>query len=159
MAPTANERVLHPISTAELERRWTAARRIMRDAGLDAIIAQSVNNQSGCGYFRWLTDNPNPGSNPQTVIFPADGLMTIVQQGPSGRERATDGVTAPDRGVGKRVFSPSYPSVQYTGGYDADIVATEIRTAGFRRIGFACPATWYHTFGSRLADQLEGIAL
>lgn len=59
MALTANERVLHPISTAELERRWTATRRIMREAGLDAIIAQSVNSQSGCGYFRWLTDNPN----------------------------------------------------------------------------------------------------
>ena len=159
MGGMASERILHPISTAELERRWTATRKFMREERLDAIIAQSVNNQSGCGYFRWLTDNPNPGSNPQTVIFPADGLMTIVQQGPSGRGRATDGVTAPDRGVGKRVFSPSYPSVQYTGGYDADIVAREIRTAGFRRIGFACPATWYHTFGLRLADQLKGIAL
>ena len=159
MATPANERVLHPISTAELERRWTAARRFMRAAGLEAIIAQSVNSQSGCGYFRWLTDNPNPGSNPQTVIFPAEGPMTIVQQGPSGRERAVDGKTAPDRGVGKRVFSPSYPSVQYTGGYDADIVAGELGKAGYRKIGFACPATWYHTFGSRLADQLKGVTI
>jgi len=154
-----DERLLHPISTAELERRWRAARRIMDDAGLEAIIAQSVNNQSGCGYFRWLTDNPNPGSNPQTVIFPAEGPMTVVQQGPSGRERVADGKTAPDRGIGKRLFSPSYPSVQYTGGYDADIVAREITKAGFRKIGIACPATWYHTFGARLADRLGDVTI
>jgi len=154
-----DERLLHPISTPELERRWTAARRIMGEAGLDAIVAQSVNNQSGCGYFRWLTDNPNAGSNPQTVIFPADGLMTVVQQGPFGRERATDGKTAPDRGIGKRVFSPSYPSVQYTGGYDADLVAKEIGKAGFKKIGIACPATWYHSFGARLADRLKGMTI
>ncbi|MCC6472491.1 MAG: aminopeptidase P family protein [Burkholderiales bacterium] len=154
-----NERLLHPISTAELERRWSAARKIMRAAGLECIVAQSVNNQSGCGYFRWLTDNPNAGSNPQTVIFPVEGPMTIVQQGAWGRERASDGKAAPDRGVGKRVFSPSYPSVQHTGFYDADIVAGEIRKAGFAKVGIACPATWYHSFGARLAEQMKGVSI
>ncbi len=72
-----DERILHPISTAELERRWEAARKLMRDAGVDALIAQSINNQSGCGYFRWFTDNPNISNNPMTAVFPRDGLMTV----------------------------------------------------------------------------------
>ena len=156
---TFDERLLHPISTAELERRWTAARKIMKDMGVDAIVAQSVNNQSGCGYFRWLTDNPNAGSNPQTVIFPQDGLMTVVNQGAWGRERKFDGKTAPNRGIGKRCFSPSYPSVQHTGFYDAEIVAREILKDGHKTVGIACPATMYHSFGERLKELLKGVKI
>jgi Xaa-Pro aminopeptidase len=150
-----DERLLHPISAAELERRWGLARKFMRDMGVDAIVAQSVNSQSGCGYFRWFNDLPNAGSNPQTVIFPIDGLMTIFQQGPWGGERKFDGKSAPNRGIGKRVFSPSYPSVQYTGAYDADLVVKELKQLGVKKIGIACPATWYHSFGQRLEDQLK----
>ena len=153
------ERLLHPISSAELERRWSLARALMREAGIDAIIAQSVNNQSGCGYFRWFTDQPNAGSNPQTVIFPVEGLMTLVQQGAWGGERKFDGKSVPNRGIGKRAFSPSYPSVQHTGAYDAEIVAREIRAIGARKVGFACPATWYHSFGKNLEQALKGVEI
>ncbi len=153
------ERLLHPISSAELERRWALARRILADGGLDAIVAQSVNNQSGCGYFRWFTDQPNAGSNPQTVVFPAEGLMTVVQQGPWGGERRFDGRSAPNRGVGKRLFSPSYPSVQYTSAYDADLVAAELRSIGAKKVGLACPAAWYHGFGDALERALKAVEL
>ncbi len=155
----ADERLLHPMSTSELERRWTLARGIAKHLGLDALVAQSVNNQSGCGYFRWLTDQPNAGSNPQTVIFPAEGLMTLVQQGPWGGEKRFDGKEASNRGIGKRLFSPSYPSVQYTAAYDAELVAKELKSLGAKRVGVACTATWYHGFGARLEQLLKGVEL
>src|SRR3954468_15163234 len=154
---TFDERLLYPISRGELERRWGLARKFMKELVVDAVIAQSSNNTSGCGYFRWFTDIPNGGgSNPQTVIFPADGLMTLVNQGKWGGERKFDGKTAPNRGVGKRRFTPSYPSVQYTGAYDADIVADELKLMGVKKVGFACPASWYHTFGKQLELNLAG---
>ena len=154
---TTDERILHPISTTELERRWNAARELMREAGLDALIAQSINNQSGCGYFRWFTDNPNISNNPMTVIFPQDGLMTVFQQGPWGKERKFDGKSVPNRGVGKRVFSPSYPAIQYTGGYDAEIMAREILQEGHKTVGRVCPATWYCSFGEKLKELLKDV--
>jgi Xaa-Pro aminopeptidase len=151
---TFDVRLLSPISTAELERRWALARGFMKELGLDAVVAQSNNAQSGCGYFRWFTDIANGGSNPQTVIFPADGLMTVINQGKMGGERKLDGKSAPNRGIGKRMFTPSYPSLQYTGTYDSELAAKELRNLGAKRVGFACPATMYHTFGKDLEQRL-----
>jgi Xaa-Pro aminopeptidase len=151
---TFDERLLNPISTAELQRRWGLARKFMKELGIDALVAQSVNAQSGCGYFRWFTDIANGGSNPNTVIFPVEGLMTVCGQGKMGGERKMDGKTAPNRGIGKRVFTPSYPSLQYTGTYDSELVAKELKSMGVKKVGFACPATMYHTFGKDLEQRL-----
>jgi Xaa-Pro aminopeptidase len=159
IAEKTNERLLHPISTSELERRWVAARKQMRDLGVDALVAQSVNAQSGGGYFRWFTDEANAISNPVTVIFPSDGLMTLVHQGRWGKERKFDGKSAPNRGIGKRVFTPSYPSVNYTGTYDAELVAREILKDGHKTVGLVCPATMYYSFGARHAELLKGVKL
>lgn len=152
---TFDIRLLHPISTSELERRWAAARAQMKTAGIDALVMQSNNAQSGGGYVRWFMDQLNHISNPITVIFPAEGLMTVTSQGPVGRERKFDGKTAPNRGIGKRAFTPSYPSLQYTGHYDADIIAREILQAGHKTVGFVCPASMYFSFGVRLSELLK----
>ena len=39
-----NERLLNPISDAELDRRRTAVRKAMTDHGVDALIVQSNND-------------------------------------------------------------------------------------------------------------------
>jgi Xaa-Pro aminopeptidase len=152
-----DERLRSPLPTSELERRWSLARAEMRSAGLDALVVQGVNNYSGGGYFRWFTDSPVPAANPRTVLFPVEGLMTVVEQGSFNAERKFDGKTAPNRGIGKRCNTPSYPSVIYTGIYDADIIAREIRAAGYRNIGFVAAMNSYHTFGERLKEQLKGL--
>ncbi|OGA95562.1 MAG: hypothetical protein A3G27_13290 [Betaproteobacteria bacterium RIFCSPLOWO2_12_FULL_66_14] len=154
-----DERLRDPLPGAELERRWAAARAAMRAAGLDALVVQGVNNYSGGGYFRWFTDSPAPAANPRTVLFPLEGLMTVVEQGPMGAERTFDGKSAPHRGIGKRCYTPSYPSVVYTGSYDADLVAREIRAAGYRTVGFVAGMTTYHSFGERLKEQLKDCRL
>ena len=155
----ADERLRDPLPTSELERRWTAARALMKEAGLDALVVQGVNNYSGGGYFRWFTDSPAPASNPRTVLFPLEGLMTLVEQGPMGLERTFDGKSAPNRGIGKRACTPSYPSVVYTGSYDADIVAREIRSGGYRNVGLVAGMSSYYSFGERLKELLKDVKL
>src|ERR1700732_1244976 len=41
--PQMNERLLTPISTAELERRWAAVRSEMGARGIDALVMQNNN--------------------------------------------------------------------------------------------------------------------
>ena len=155
----ADERTLHPVSTGELERRWAGARAKMHELEVDALVAQSVNAQSGCGYFRWLTDAANATANPMTAVFPREGLMTLVHQGAWGKENTFDGRTSPNRGVGRRVYTPSYPSVHYTGAYDAELAAREILKEGYRAVGIVGPATMYYSFGAKLAGLLKGVKL
>ena len=50
-----NERLFNPISTGELERRWAAARKVMAERKIDALLMQQNNDWLG-GYVRWFTD-------------------------------------------------------------------------------------------------------
>ena len=52
-----DERLLNPISTRELERRWSAVRTAMAERGIDALVMQNNNDWLG-GYVRWFTDTP-----------------------------------------------------------------------------------------------------
>ena len=73
----------------------------MADQKLDALIVQGANNMCGTGgYFRWFTGVSMATSYPATVIFPKDGLMTLVSHGPMGVERDFGGNDAVWRGVG-----------------------------------------------------------
>ena len=97
----ADERLCNPISTQELERRWAAVRAAMPEQKLDALIVQGANNLAGTGgYFRWFTGVSMGTSYPATVIFPRDGLMTLVSHGPMGVERDFAGNDPIWRGVG-----------------------------------------------------------
>ena len=71
-----NERLLTPISTAELERRWAAVRSEMSARGLDALVMQNSNDWLG-GYVTWFTDLPAVNGYPCTVIFYADDPMSV----------------------------------------------------------------------------------
>src|ERR1700722_5094729 len=64
-------------SIAERDRRWANVRRLMREAGIDAIVAPSCTNGHGRGsadhrYLTQLGDN----SEELTVAFPLDGAVT-----------------------------------------------------------------------------------
>ena len=113
----ADERLCNPISTAELERRWAAVRDAMPEQKLDALIVQGANNLAGTGgYFRWFTGVSMATSYPATVIFPRDGLMTLVSHGPMGVERLPEGVTAaPIGGVQLAGFPGDVEVLELTG--------------------------------------------
>ena len=96
-------------------------------------------------------------SYPRAVIFPLDGLLTVVHQGNEGGVIKTDGITHPNYGIGKRLTTPSFVTAAYTGNYDADLVVGEIAACGYKTVGIVAPATWYYTFGAQLKEAAKGV--
>ena len=66
-----SERLNTPISTAELERRWTAVRAAMEAEKIDVLLMQNNNDHMG-GYVKYFTDLPATNGYPMTVVFPRD---------------------------------------------------------------------------------------
>ena len=114
-----SERINTPISTKELERRWAAVRAAMTEHGTDVLLIQANNDFMG-GYVKYFTDLPATNGYPVTVVFPRDGRMTVIGQGPFNLVRELppegDGLR---RGVGTFMGTPSYASVPYSAEYDA----------------------------------------
>jgi Xaa-Pro aminopeptidase len=153
-----DERLLNPISTAELERRWAAARKAMVERKIDALLMQNSNDYLG-GYVRWFTDTPlTDGYIPRSVIFPASDLMITVDMGGKGVRRKLDGHDEGHRGVGEQLFTPAFASAAYTHEYQAEIVAAELKHRGYRTIGWVGSGAMPHKFVSRVERELAGKA-
>src|SRR5215470_14989144 len=105
-----SERLVCPISTAELERRWNAVRKAMEAEKIDVLLMQNNVDQMG-GYVKYFTDFNAVNGYPQTVVFPRDADMTLIGQGPFGMVKELphegDGVR---RGVKTWATTPSYSS-------------------------------------------------
>src|SRR5215813_7427702 len=95
---TASERITTAISDQELERRWAAARREMRERKIDALVMQSANDWLG-GYVKWFTDIPATNGYPKTVIFHAGEPMTLIEMGNEGGVRKLKGDDPMHRGI------------------------------------------------------------
>jgi Xaa-Pro aminopeptidase len=110
------------------------------------------------GYTRWFTDTPAINAYPRSVIFPADGLMTTCEVGIFGGDWSYNGDNPEFRGIGKRVSTPSFNgAVDYTGRYDAELMANALKHAGYRRVGLVAPNSMYHGFAQGLKDLLPNI--
>lgn len=156
MAP--HERILTRISDAELERRWTALRDMMAARGLDAVLFQATNDWLGGG-VKWVTDIPANNGYPRTVLFHADDLMTVVEMGAFGAVRKLGGRDPIHRGVGDIFNTPSFPAIDYTVRYDADLVAADLRRRGAKRLGLTNPAGLLSGFHQALTEGLPGVEL
>jgi Xaa-Pro aminopeptidase len=153
----AEERARNSVSTAELERRWQKVRAGMREAKLEALVVQGANNfAGGGGYFRWLTGIPPSGTYPQTVIFPADKPMTVVHHGDFNGDAKLDPAQPATFGLERRLTAPSFPAIEYTRFYDAELAAKAIKGAGYRRLGLVGGFMMYHGFASRLLELISG---
>lgn len=118
-----SERINTPISTKELERRWTAVRAAMAERKIDVLLMQNNNDHMG-GYVKYFTDVPAGNGYPVTVVFPKNDGMTVVDQGPFGFEQKL----LPEgdeqfRGVKRVLGTPSFASVDYSVDYDAELAA------------------------------------
>ena len=136
-----SERVVAPISTAELERRWAAVRAQMKSRKIDALLMQGNNDFMG-GYVKYFTDLPATNGYPFTVVFPHDDLMTTVGQGPLGSDIAvppgSDGVR---RGIKRVLSTPSFAPVGYTKEYDAELAGKALAPYAKGRVGLVGPST------------------
>ncbi|MFT3807379.1 M24 family metallopeptidase [Arenimonas sp.] len=111
------ERLNHPVSTAELERRWLAVRQRMRDEKIDVLLMQNNNDFMG-GYVKWFSDLSATNGYPLTVVFPREAGMTLVMQAPIGMDRKIPPGDLDLRGVERVLGVASYASAGYSLGYD-----------------------------------------
>ena len=147
------ERLPARVSRGELERRWRAARAQMLDQGIDALVMQNANDWLG-GPVKYFTNVPACNGYPRTVIFPLEGAMTIVENGPFDGRRRLDGDDATHPGVGEILHSPSFLSIGYTHGYDAAIIGRELARQGLRKVGIVGAGGLPHGFVARVRDDL-----
>jgi Xaa-Pro aminopeptidase len=145
-------RILTRISDAELERRWSAVRHMMRDRGIDAVVMQNTSDWIG-GYVKWFTDLPANNGYPRTVIFHADAPMSVVEMGPSGVRRQFAADERLHRGVGEMLHTPSFTSIGYTDRDDVRLAIEAMRRHPNRTIGLITPGALPHAFVSALKEQ------
>ncbi len=147
------DRLVGPISSGELQRRWAAVRSGMRDRELQALVVQASNDWLG-GYLRWFTALPANNAYPRAVMFPLEGTMSLIQQGPFDGEIELDGTDPTYPGVGRILTTPSYVSAGATAHYDSDIIVAELTRQKHRNVGLVAPAAMYHGFGAGLSAAL-----
>ena len=141
-----------------MQRRWAAVRGAMRARRIDALVVQNSSDWVG-GYIRWFSNQPATNGYPSSLVFPLEGGISLIEQGPFGGLKQSSPAELAASGIARRLTTPSYPSVGYSGGYDADIAAAELNRFGAKRVGFVAPAAMYHSFGQHLSDRLQGCEL
>ncbi len=151
-------RALNPVSATELQRRWRLVRARMREQGIDALVMQNSSDWIG-GYVRWFSNQPANNGYPNSIVFPLEEGMALITQGPFGGQKLAGDAEAQATGIARRLTTPSYASIHYSGNYDADIAVAELRRLGARRVGFVASSAMYHSFGQRLREQLAGCEL
>ena len=158
------ERLTTCISTAELERRWKAAREVMREKKIDFLVMRQDEEFLG-GYVRWFSDFSARHSYPFTVIFPVDDEMTFITCGAPPPADAYPPQWAV-RGVKSRLGAPYFESVHYTSTYDAELAVGALKEKKRPTIGLVgrsyIPITFYeylrkHLVGSKFVDVTDDI--
>jgi Xaa-Pro aminopeptidase len=129
----SKERLTTCISTSELERRWKAAREMMRDRKIDILLMRNDEEFLG-GYVKWFSDFSARHSYPFTVIFPLDEEMTFITCGPPPPGEPFPPQWAV-RGVKKRLSAPYFPSLHYTSTYDAELAVNVLKEKKGATIG------------------------
>ncbi len=146
------ERLTKSISNAELERRWKAAREMMRDLKIDFLLMRNDEEFLG-GYVKWFTDIPARHSYPYSVIFPVDDEMTLVTPGPRApAEPFLKGWAV--RGVKRTLGAPYFPSAHYTGTYDAELAVSVLKERKGATIGLVGKSSIPMNFYEYLAKHL-----
>jgi Xaa-Pro aminopeptidase len=142
------DRLNHPPSTSELERRFAAIRAAMADAGLDVLVFSQASDDLG-GYVKYVTDLP-PGGYGTTVVFPRDDDMTVVLHGFLDGDAPGDGVVL--RGTKRVLTSPYLPSAHYTRHEPGRLALRALD--GYRTIGLAGTAQMPYALGAQLREAL-----
>ncbi len=153
---TRSTRPLNSVSAEEMQRRWALVRGAMRARRIDALVVQNSSDWVG-GYIRWFSNQPATNGYPSSVVFPLEGGMSFIEQGPFGGEKHSSPAELAASGIARRLTTPSYPSVGYSGAYDAEIAAAQLTRLGAKTVGFVAPAAMYHSFGRALGEALKGV--
>lgn len=146
------ERLVANVSDAELERRWKAAREVMRDRKVDFLLMRQDEEYFG-GYVRWFSGIVPRHSYPFTVIFPVDEEMATIASAPPNQARPPEWAV---RGVKKRLGAPYYPSLHYTNTYDAELAVGVLKERKDATIGVVGMSSMHVPFYQYVTDHLPG---
>src|SRR5271155_3971345 len=106
---TRLSRALNSVSAEEMQRRWAAIRAAMQTRRIDALVVQNSSDWVG-GYIRWFSNQPATNGYPGSLVFPLEGGMSFIEQGPFGGVRQSSPAEAAATGIARRLTTPSYPS-------------------------------------------------
>jgi len=148
-----SERLQTPISTKELERRWAAVRAAMKQEGVDVLLMQNNNDHMG-GYVKYFTDTPATNGYPQTVVFPADDEMTVIQMGPFKGDSRPPADTW--RGVKRLLTSPSFASAHFTRTYDPELAVQALKPYAKGTIGLVGTYQLSFALGDHVTKAFPG---
>lgn len=156
MEQLSTERLFQPISTTEINRRWSELRRVMARAGIDCLIAQN-NNQHLGGYVRWFSDVPAANAYPRTVVFPVDDEMTMISSGGKPNPLAPPSWAA--RGVKERINLAYFSTLHYTNTMDAEAAVAVVKKRSAKRIGLVNKGCIPSAFSDYLAQHLATVEI
>jgi len=145
-------RIIDPLPTAELERRWQAVSIAMETANLDVLLIRATNDFLG-GYIKWFTDLPASTGYPVTLVFPRGGGISWISQGHFGLDRVLENDPI-YRGVVRMLGAPGYASVAYSTEYEIAAVAKALEPYRHARIGIVGSSNIPY----RMADSLRSAA-
>lgn len=148
------ERLTRTISTTELERRWSAAREVMREDKIDYLVMRNDEEFLG-GYVRWFSDFPARHSYPFTVIFPVDDDMTTIACGNLAPSEYYPPQWAA-RGIKQRLGAPYFASMHYTDTFDAELAVGVLKEKKGATIGLLRRSSIPVTFYEYLTNHLPG---
>jgi len=146
------QRIRRPISDSELNRRWEATRDLMKKNNIDLVLTQGNNMHLG-GYVRWFTDVPAEYNFHMTVLFPAQGEMTLIR---SSASKIPEWAL---RGVEEVCYAPFSPSIHYTADAEADFAIAYIKKMNPKRIGYIGPAFINSGLMLRIRTSCQGAEL
>jgi Xaa-Pro aminopeptidase len=159
------ERMTTSVSKNELERRWKAAREVMKEHQIDYLIMRNDEEFLG-GYVRWFCDIPANHSYPFTVIFPFDDEMTLIACGGAPPAESFYPPAWAVHGVKKRLGAPYFPSLHYTSTMDAELAVADLKEKKKATIGLVgtsfIPIPFYeylkkHLPGRKFVDATDFI--
>ena len=155
MAHDPRETLTLAASEQELKRRWKAVRTQMEAEKIDVLVIQNSDQWLG-GYVQWFTDIPARNGYPMTVIFPLNDEMTTITCG--GKPPNDFGPPAwTMKGVKSRLTAPYFPSLYYSGAYDARLVVETVKARQDSTVGLVNTATMGGMFYEHLLKNLSGV--
>jgi Xaa-Pro aminopeptidase len=146
------DRLVTSVSNGELERRWKAAREVMRERKVDFLVMRQDEEYYG-GYVRWFSAVVPRHGYPFTVIFPVDEEMTTIASAPPGVGKPPEWAV---HGVKERLGAPYYPSFYYTNTQDAELAVGVLGKKKGATIGFVGMSSLHVPFYDYVTKHLPG---
>ncbi len=148
-----SERVMNPISTAELERRWSAVRREMANRKIDVLYTYQSNEWSA-GYTKYLSDRMPGNGMFFSVIFPKDEEMTLIAAGGlHGENKLPPGGDGVLRGVKRVLTEPHFLGATFSEGLLRDTTEKALSAYANGTIGLVGPGMMSYTLMTQLKTK------